>query len=94
MGRTLRIYGADTESNLDLLRLIRNAFAHAHVPISFEMKQVASAVNLFRDVSLRPPFNVGVDVKPVPLTAREKFHHHCEILTHNLIVWGRTAFQL
>jgi hypothetical protein len=30
LGRALRIYGPVTQRNLDLIRHIRNAFAHAH----------------------------------------------------------------
>jgi hypothetical protein len=88
MGRALRIYGETTEYNLTLLRHIRNAFAHAHVPITFETAEVSAAVSLFRPITLMHPHTVGADTKPIPDTSRGKFHHHCETLSHNLIVWA------
>jgi hypothetical protein len=88
MGRALKIYGPDTEHNLDLLRLIRNAFAHAHVPITFETKEVAAAIGLFRSLPVSPPRPVDVEKKAVPSGNRQRFHHHCEIVTHNLGVWA------
>jgi hypothetical protein len=88
MGRVLRLYGDDTEYNLNLLRLIRNAFAHAHVPITFQSKEIAAAVDLFRFVPLLPPFKLGADKKAIPTEPRAKFHHFCEVVTHNLILGG------
>jgi hypothetical protein len=42
MARALRIYGKETNDNLVLLRTIRNAFAHAHTPITFETAEIKS----------------------------------------------------
>ncbi len=88
MGQVLQIYGPDTKYNLDLLRLLRNTFAHAHIPITFETKEIAAAIGLFRPLPLKLPHAVGADIKPVPLGNGERFHHHCEIITHNLGVWA------
>jgi hypothetical protein len=41
MGHALRIYGAETRLNLDIIRSIRNAFAHAKIPISFDTDEVS-----------------------------------------------------
>jgi hypothetical protein len=35
---------------------------------------------------------MGADKKPIPEEPRAKFHHFCEIMTHNLILagaWGK-----
>lgn len=88
MGRVLGIYGPDTEYNLDLVRQIRNAFAHAHVPITFETKEVSTAIGLFKTLPLLPPHTVGGDKIDPASGARERFQCHCEIVTHNLGVWG------
>jgi hypothetical protein len=88
MGRILGIYSIDTEYNLDLLREIRNAFAHAHVPITFETKEVAAAIGLFRPIPLLPPYAVGAGQKAPPSDTRGRFHHHCGVVTHNLNIWG------
>lgn len=87
LGQSLRIYGPVTQSNLDLIRHIRNAFAHAHVPITFETKEVADAVSLLKDVSLLHPFTVGSDTKPPASTPRARFDDICGSVGHNLNVW-------
>ncbi len=88
MGRALGIYGTDTEYNIDLLRQIRNAFAHAHIPITFHTKEVVDAVSLFRKLPLYPPYVSDAQLKEAPEEPRARFHHHCEVTTHNLNVWG------
>jgi hypothetical protein len=50
MGQVLQIYGPDTKYNLDLLRLLRNTFAHAHIPVTFETQEIAAAIGLFRSL--------------------------------------------
>jgi len=42
----LEIFGQKTKINLDLVREIRNAFAHAHIPITFETDQVKDVCKL------------------------------------------------
>src|SRR6266704_4552417 len=82
MGRLLQIYGPDSEYNLDLLRHVRNAFAHAHIPITFETKEIAAAIGLFKPLRMGPPHAVGAEKKAMPSSSRAQFHHHCEIITH------------
>ncbi|WMT71062.1 hypothetical protein [Bradyrhizobium sp. Ash2021] len=88
MGEVLQIYGPDTKYNLDLLRLLRNTFAHAHIPVTFETKEIAASIQLFKPLPLKLPHAVGADAKPVPAGSRDRFLHHCEIVTHNLGVWA------
>ena len=88
MGRALQIYGPDTEFNLDLLRHLRNAFAHAHIPITFETKEVAAAISLLKLLSVKHPRPVDIENRPLPSGNRQRFLHHCEIVTHNLSVWA------
>lgn len=88
MGRVLGIYGSDTQHNLDLLRNIRNAFAYAHVPITFQTKEVVDAISLFKKLPLFPPYVLESQLKEAPEEPRARFHHHCEVTTHNLNVWG------
>jgi hypothetical protein len=88
MGRALAIYGEVMQHNLDLLRHLRNAFAHSHVPITFETPEVAGAIGQFKLQTLLPPYNLGAERKPYPDEPRARFHHACETMSHNLIVWG------
>jgi hypothetical protein len=90
LGRALRIYGPETYNNLDYIRLIRNAFAHSHSPISFETKEVKDAVALLTDIPTLPPRAVPADGS-IPLrdeSSRGIFKRTCAITTHNLFVWG------
>ncbi|MGH6878708.1 MAG: hypothetical protein ACREHV_15205 [Rhizomicrobium sp.] len=52
MGYALDLYGDDTFANLDVIRQIRNAFAHAKIPISFETPELIAACDLLNVDSL------------------------------------------
>jgi hypothetical protein len=43
MAHAIGLYGKETRSNLDVIRLIRNALAHAAVPVKFEYPAIATA---------------------------------------------------
>src|SRR4051794_11019772 len=42
LGHALRIYGPRTKSNLKTMRHVRNAFAHAKIPLTFDTPEVAA----------------------------------------------------
>lgn len=88
MGRALAVYGEMMQHNLDLLRHLRNAFAHSHVPITFETPEIAEAIAHFKVQTLLPPYNLGAESKLYPEEPKARFHHACETMSHNLIVWG------
>jgi hypothetical protein len=95
LGSALRIYGHDTHHNLEYIRLIRNAFAHSHVPIGFETKGIKDAVNLLKPISAIPPVAVPAngEVQQPELTSRGIFKRTCAIITHNLMVWGTSGLH-
>jgi len=95
LGRALRIYGKETQHNLDHIRLIRNAFAHSHAPISFETKEVKDAVGILLQVPPLPPVGVAAyaDLQQTEITSRNAFRRTCEITAHNLMVWGISALH-
>ena len=88
LGRALRIYGPDTHHNLDYIRLIRNAFSHSHVPISFETKEVKDAVGQLRQIKPLPPVAMPANgvVQPIEPTSRETFRKACDVAGHNLMM--------
>jgi hypothetical protein len=88
MGRALKIYGELMQHDLDLLRHLRNAFAYSHVPITFETPEITEAVSHFNVQPLLPPHHFGAQNKPCPEEPKARFHHACETMSHNLIVWG------
>jgi hypothetical protein len=89
LGRALNIYGEQTRHNLDLIRQIRNAFAHSHAPITFETRQVKDAVGELREIRPLPPVaspkHPGVVAER---TSRTSFQLACTVTAHNLIVWA------
>jgi hypothetical protein len=76
------------QHNLDLLRHLRNAFAHSHVTITFETPKIAEAIADFKHQTLLPPYNLGAENTPYPEEPKARFNHACETMSHNLIVLG------
>jgi hypothetical protein len=74
-----------TRSNLDIIRQIRNAFAHAMRPISFETKQVAEACALLVIAAPLPPTSSAEQIPEKP-PARQQYRGACETISHNLFV--------
>lgn len=95
LGRSLRIYGPETQHNLEYIRLIRNAFAHSHVPISFETKEIKDAVRLLKQ--LKPLAPVAIPANPetqvIEKTSREIFRSICSVMGHNLMIWALSGLQ-
>jgi hypothetical protein len=48
VGYALSIFGKKTQHDLDLVRLIRNEFAHCRLPLAFEIKQVSDVCANFQ----------------------------------------------
>jgi hypothetical protein len=95
LGRALRIYGPESQHNLDYIRLIRNAFAHSHVPISFETKEIKDAVELLKQQRPLPPVASPANPEPqvTEKTSREAFRMTCDIMGHNLMIWGLSGLH-
>ena len=95
----VKIFGEQTERNLELIRVIRNTFAHAHIPITFETEQVKDVCKFLVVPELLPPFSVRVDKqgrvipRQTPRTERETFCTVCEYLAHNFVIYGSLCFQ-
>jgi hypothetical protein len=95
LGRALRIYGSETQHNLDYVRLIRNAFAHTHAPISFDTKEIKAAVGLLKPLKSIPPVALPVDPNSVEvaLTSRGQFRKTCDVTAHNLFIWSMSTMR-
>jgi hypothetical protein len=85
----------ETRFIFDVVRRIRNAFAHARVPVSFTTPEIATACRVFDLPKPLPPIAVPADGSvPVFTEPRQRFTRTCEILTHNLfVVCGSYAFD-
>ena len=84
----------ETRFIFDVVRRIRNAFAHARVPVSFTTPEIAAACRVFDLPKPLPPIAVPADGSvPVFTEPRQRFMRTCEVLTHNLfVVCGSYAF--
>ena len=76
-----------TFDNLDRIRHIRNAFAHAHAPVSFATKEIKDVVNELVDLEvLYPRVYRNRKVAFKRLSPRRKFEYICNAIAHNLII--------
>jgi hypothetical protein len=85
----LDIIGPETFHNLDIIREIRNAFAHSRIHLSFKTKQVREACGLL---------TIPTDISPYPWlprteTARQIFESTCFISAKNLEDWAGSALR-
>jgi hypothetical protein len=85
IGYALDIFGIETYENLDLIRSIRNAFAHCKLSVSFETPEIAAICHLLKIPNLI--FSLSVPV-PVPIkvsTTRAHFQRVCDVTMVNLL---------
>lgn len=91
IGFSMGLYGAETKTNLDCIKAIRNAFAHAVIPISFDTPEVMAACDLMVMPEILPPRAVDLTGQPRGIlpelpTTRQRFQKICEAVAHNLFV--------
>ena len=80
----------ETRYSVDVIRSIRNAFAHALIPIRFETREVASACALITIPAILPPTSHSIlpkSLKPTENpTPRILYQHACTVISHNFLV--------
>lgn len=91
IGHALRIFGDETRGNLEIIRRIRNAFAHVKIPITFDTEQVRNACALLALQKLNPPV-LSMSSKPSrevdeAMPGRLRYLVVCENTSFNLIRW-------
>jgi hypothetical protein len=90
IAHALHIFGEETRNNLELIRNMRNAFAHARLAISFETTQILIACNLLSipitlsSLGLLEPYPLEA---PQYLKGRSKYETVCLHLSHNFVRW-------
>jgi hypothetical protein len=96
-GYAMGLFGDQTKHNLDCVKEIRNAFAHALIPINFETPQVIAVCASMQMPELCLPHTIDSATLaargslPTNATARQKFQKVCEAISHNLFVFGSTV---
>lgn len=93
LGHALRIYGPLTKSNLDTMRHVRNAFAHAKIPLTFDTPEVAAVCAQFTILPILHPRTMREDPIKEDLTPRQLFEEVANALSHNLIWWSFEPVQ-
>ena|SRR5436305_7940442 len=85
LGSALRIYGPQTKSNLTYIRHIRNAFAHAKRPLTFDTPEVKAVCDLLAILPVLPPAVVRKQPDKMSLTPRQLFEETASVIAHNLV---------
>ncbi len=100
IGLAMGLYGTETANNLNYIRVIRNAFAHAVIPIGFETAEVVAVVRLMTMPDILPPRAIDpASLKPRGIlpefpTTRQRYQKICEAVSHNLFVLNRERMPL
>jgi hypothetical protein len=95
LGKMLGIYDAETYNNLDLIRCIRNAFAHAKVALSFTTPEVEAVCSFLKLPSARhtvvgPPRPHPPGFSP---TGEQLYRTVVRDITYNLHWWAFYAIK-
>ncbi|RYD65041.1 MAG: hypothetical protein EOP84_32230 [Verrucomicrobiaceae bacterium] len=81
MGRALRLFGENDQSDLDAIRSIRNQFAHAMLPLTFDDAYIVERVNVMRDYPRKGIENDDRGISP----NRTKYEVVCYLMTGRLM---------
>jgi hypothetical protein len=87
MAYAMRVFGDETKSNLDIIRRVRNAFAHSKLPIDFQTVQIARVCDFLTVPTLLPPHTVQKE-DGASHTGRKKFQTVCNAVAHNLLMFS------
>lgn len=93
LGHALSIYGTRTKANLNTMRHIRNAFAHAKIPVTFDTPEVAAVCAQFEVLPVLHPRVMRQEPLKEKLTPRLLFDEVATALAHNLIWWALEPVQ-
>lgn len=85
VGFAIGIYGEETFHNLEIIRHVRNAFAHGKGPLSFRVPIVGEVCAALRVPALLPPHTVGADQVPKRLAGLRRFRFVANRIIHNLM---------
>jgi hypothetical protein len=87
---SLGILGKETLGNLDLIKHIRNTFAHAVLPIDFSTKQISDTCDAL--VVTEKPETFRREIKLA--TSREKYTTICEVTAFALVLYALNDIQV
>ncbi|NQV22182.1 MAG: hypothetical protein HQ511_12280 [Rhodospirillales bacterium] len=73
IGYALGVYGKHTRDDLNAIREIRNAFAHARKALLFNTKEITDVCDLLTVIGRTPSLTEFAGIKLPPVTPRENF---------------------
>lgn len=85
MAYALKILGAKTHANFDIIRHLRNAFAHTRIPINFSTAEIVQLCDELDLLDPGIPSNANIGVPP---TARGRFQDACSTLSYLLAFYS------
>lgn len=89
MAYALGIFGPITKHDFDLIRRIRNTFAHSITDVSFDADEVKKAVASLRGDALIGIRKTLTDLGEIPSIRRREYVDAVAIYHFNLVVFGR-----
>jgi hypothetical protein len=88
----VRIIGNETKEILETVRIIRNTFAHAKIPINFTTAAIADACDSLNIPVLLPPRDRDEISRDNPaLIGKPRYQRVCNNLAHNLVMYSLSA---
>jgi hypothetical protein len=75
------------------MRHLRNAFAHAKIPLTFDTPEVAAVCDQFTIMPVVAPSIVRQAPDKSSMTPRQLFEETAAVLAHNLIWWSLEPVQ-
>ncbi len=99
MAVALRLIGPETENNLQIVKQIRNAFAHSNIHLTFKTQEIASLCRFLVLPIINPPKTIKVRNGKIiaprrPKITRKLFAAVCDAIAHNIMVNGHLSTQL
>jgi hypothetical protein len=87
MAYAMQVFGDETKLNLDIIRRVRNAFAHSKLPIDFQTVQIAQVFDFLTAPKLLPPHTVQKQ-DAASHVGRKRFQTVCNAIAHNLLMFS------
>ncbi len=98
MAAAVQLIGPETENNLQIVKQIRNAFAHSNIPLTFRTPEIVAVCSFLVLPIVNPPRAIrvlnGKIINPHrPKTSRKLFTAVCDAIAHNIIVNAHACTQ-
>jgi hypothetical protein len=87
MGHALGLYGSMILRDLGVIRRVRNVFAHAMIPLSFDTPQIVAEIDLLKYIDVRKELAQALNISRKG-TVRWKYTATCSLISQMLFHAG------